>query len=336
MELDKRAQSLLKTLVKLHVSDGQPVGSKTLSASSELEVSSATIRNIMRDLEEAGFIASPHTSVGRVPTHKGYRFFVDSLVTVQSLDPREIDNLKKQFNMSDNKHLIASVANSLSDLTKFAGVVMLPKAKKIKFKHIEFLNLSEKKLLLIVVTDDGRVQNRVIHTSKSYTKNLLIESSNYFNRHFEGHTITEAKEILIRELKTLRSDIMQLMTAAIDTSTEGDEIESIVMSGQRKLLENAELSQNISSIKKIVEIFERRSALLDLLEKSNDANGINIFIGEESGYHALDECSVVTAPYHADGELLGMLGVIGPTRMAYERVIPIVDITAKLLGNSFK
>lgn len=336
MELDKRAQSLLKTLVKLHVSDGQPVGSKTLSASSELEVSSATIRNIMRDLEEAGFIASPHTSAGRVPTHKGYRFFVDSLVTVQSLDPREIDNLKKQFNMSDNKHLITSVANSLSDLTKFAGVVMLPKAKKIKFKHIEFLNLSEKKLLLIVVTDDGRVQNRVIYTSKSYTKNLLIESSNYFNRHFEGHTIAEAKEILIRELKTLRTDIMQLMSAAIDTSTEGDEIESIVMSGQRKLLENAELSQNISSIKKIVEIFERRSALLDLLEKSNDANGINIFIGEESGYHALDECSVVTAPYHADGELLGMLGVIGPTRMAYERVIPIVDITAKLLGNSFK
>ena len=336
MELDKRAQSLLQMLVKLHVSDGQPVGSKTLSASSELEISPATIRNIMHDLEEAGFIASPHTSAGRVPTHKGYRFFVDSLVTVQSLDPKEIDNLKNQFNLSDNKHLITSVANSLSDLTKFAGVVMLPKAKKVKFKHIEFLSLSEKKVLLIVVTDDGRVQNRVLYTNKSYPKNLLVESSNYFNHHFQGHTILEAKQILIKELKTLRSDIVQLMSAAIDTSSENGELDNMVISGQRKLLENTELSQNISSIKKIVEVFEQRSALLDLLEKSNDAKGINIFIGEESGYQALDECSVVTAPYHADGELLGMLGVIGPTRMAYERIIPIVDITAKLLGNSFK
>jgi heat-inducible transcriptional repressor len=336
MELDKRAQSLLQMLVKLHVSDGQPVGSKTLSASSELEISPATIRNIMHDLEEAGFIASPHTSAGRVPTHKGYRFFVDSLVTVQSLDPKEIDNLKNQFNLSNNKHLITSVANSLSDLTKFAGVVMLPKAKKVKFKHIEFLSLSEKKVLLIVVTDDGRVQNRVLYTNKSYPKNLLVESSNYFNHHFQGHTILEAKQILIKELKTLRSDIVQLMSAAIDTSSENGELDNMVISGQRKLLENTELSQNIGSIKKIVEVFEQRSALLDLLEKSNDAKGINIFIGEESGYQALDECSVVTAPYHADGELLGMLGVIGPTRMAYERIIPIVDITAKLLGNSFK
>ena len=336
MELDKRAQSILQMLVKLHVSDGQPVGSKTLSTSSELEISPATIRNIMHDLEEAGFIASPHTSAGRVPTHKGYRFFVDSLVTVQSLDPKEIDNLKNQFNLSNNKHLITSVANSLSDLTKFAGVVMLPKAKKVKFKHIEFLSLSEKKVLLIVVTDDGRVQNRVLYTNKSYPKNLLVESSNYFNHHFQGHTILEAKQILIKELKTLRSDIVQLMSAAIDTSSENGELDNMVISGQRKLLENTELSQNIGSIKKIVEVFEQRSALLDLLEKSNDAKGINIFIGEESGYQALDECSVVTAPYHADGELLGMLGVIGPTRMAYERIIPIVDITAKLLGNSFK
>lgn len=336
MELNKRAQSLLNTLVKLHVNDGQPVGSKTLSASSELEVSSATIRNIMKDLEEAGFIASPHTSAGRIPTHKGYRFFVDSLVTVQSLEPKEIDNLKNQFKLSDNKHLITSVADSLSDLTKFAGVVMLPKAKKIKFKHIEFLSLSEKKVLLIVVTDDERVQNRVLYTNQSYSKSLLIESSNYFNKHFEGHTIQEAKQILIKELKTLRTDITQLMSAAIDTSSDDFESNNIVISGQTKLLESAELSQNVSSIKKIVEVFEQRSALLDLLEKSHDANGINIFIGEESGYQALDECSVVTAPYHADGELLGMLGVIGPTRMAYERVIPIVDITAKLLGNSFK
>jgi len=336
MDLDKRAQTLLKTLISHHIGDGQPVGSKTLATTSSLDLSPASIRNIMKDLEDAGFIISPHTSSGRVPTQKGYRFFVDSLVTMKSLNQSEISALKDQLIMSDNKHLISSVADTLSHLTKFAGVVLIPRAKKIAFKHIEFLELSKNRILVIIVTDDGGVQNRVLYTENNYNKQNLLEASNFFNQHYAGYNIEEVKSRLVNELKTMKAEMVTLMTAAIETSDDIDQNENLVMSGQRNLLETSELSQNVSSVRKIVEVFEKKSALLQLLEKSHRANGIQIFIGEESGYKALDECSVITAPYEADGEVLGMLGVIGPTRMAYERVIPIVDITAKLLGNSIK
>jgi len=336
MDLDKRAQTLLKTLISHHIGDGQPVGSKTLATTSSLDLSPASIRNIMKDLEDAGFIISPHTSSGRVPTQKGYRFFVDSLVTMKSLNQSEISALKDQLIMSDNKHLISSVADTLSHLTKFAGVVLIPRAKKIAFKHIEFLELSKNRILVIIVTDDGGVQNRVLYTENNYNKQNLLEASNFFNQHYAGYNIEEVKSRLVNELKTMKAEMVTLMTAAIETSDDIDQNENLVMSGQRNLLETSELSQNVSSVRKIVEVFEKKSALLQLLEKSHRANGIQIFIGEESGYKALDECSVITAPYEADGEVLGMLGVIGPTRMAYERVIPIVDITAKLLGSSIK
>jgi heat-inducible transcriptional repressor len=336
MDLDKRAQTLLKALISHHIGDGQPVGSKTLATTSSLDLSPASIRNIMKDLEDAGFIISPHTSSGRVPTQKGYRFFVDSLVTMKSLNQSEISALKDQLIMSDNKHLISSVADTLSHLTKFAGVVLIPRAKKIAFKHIEFLELSKNRILVIIVTDDGGVQNRVLYTENNYNKQNLLEASNFFNQHYAGYNIEEVKSRLVNELKTMKAEMVTLMTAAIETSDDIDQNENLVMSGQRNLLETSELSQNVSSVRKIVEVFEKKSALLQLLEKSHRANGIQIFIGEESGYKALDECSVITAPYEADGEVLGMLGVIGPTRMAYERVIPIVDITAKLLGNSIK
>ena len=340
MELDTRAQSLLKTLITHHIGDGQPVGSKTLSASSGLDLSPASIRNIMKDLEDAGFVSSPHTSAGRIPTNKGYRLFVDSLVTVQSLDDLEISSLKNQLITSDNKHLISSAANTLSELTKFAGIVMIPKAKKIKYKHIEFIGLSERRVLVIIVTDDGNVQNRVLYTKHDYDKASLTEASNYFNKEFSGYSIEEAKIRLTDDLKNMKTNISDLMSSAINSAADDgdghDDSNHIVMSGQTKLLETAELSQNVASIRKILEIFEKKTALLKLLESSHHANGIQIFIGEESGYQALDECSVITAPYEAYGEVLGILGVIGPTRMAYERVIPIVDITAKLLGNSIK
>ena len=336
MDLDKRAQTLLKALISHHIGDGQPVGSKTLATTSSLDLSPASIRNIMKDLEDAGFIISPHTSSGRVPTQKGYRFFVDSLVTMKSLNQSEISALKDQLIMSDNKHLISSVADTLSHLTKFAGVVLIPRAKKIAFKHIEFLELSKNRILVIIVTDDGGVQNRVLYTENNYNKQNLLEASNFFNQHYAGYNIEEVKSRLVNELKTMKTEMVTLMTAAIETSDDIDQNENLVMSGQRNLLETSELSQNVSSVRKIVEVFEKKSALLQLLEKSHRANGIQIFIGEESGYKALDECSVITAPYEADGEVLGMLGVIGPTRMAYERVIPIVDITAKLLGSSIK
>ena len=337
MDLDSRAQSLLKTLITHHIGDGQPVGSKTLSASSDLDLSPASIRNIMKDLEDAGFVSSPHTSAGRIPTNKGYRLFVDSLVTVQSLDDVEISSLKNQLIASDNKHLISSAANTLSELTKFAGIVMIPKVKKIKYKHIEFIGLSERRVLVIIVTDDGNVQNSVLYTNHDYDKTSLTEAANYFNKEFSGYSVEEAKKRLMDDLKHMKTNISDLMSSAINSAADNnDEADNIVMSGQTKLLETVELSQNVASIRKILEVFEKKSALLKLLESSHQANGIQIFIGEESGYQALDECSVITAPYEADGEVLGILGVIGPTRMAYERVIPIVDITAKLLGNSIK
>ena len=337
MDLDSRAQSLLKTLITHHIDDGQPVGSKTLSASSDLDLSPASIRNIMKDLEDAGFVSSPHTSAGRIPTNKGYRLFVDSLVTVQSLDDVEISSLKNQLIASDNKHLISSAANTLSELTKFAGIVMIPKAKKIKYKHIEFIGISERRVLVIIVTDDGNVQNSVLYTNHDYDKTSLTEAANYFNKEFSGYSVEEAKKRLVDDLKHMKTNISDLMSSAINSAADNnDEADNIVMSGQTKLLETVELSQNVASIRKILEVFEKKSALLKLLESSQHANGIQIFIGEESGYQALDECSVITAPYEADGEVLGILGVIGPTRMAYERVIPIVDITAKLLGNSIK
>ncbi|MBT6141085.1 MAG: heat-inducible transcription repressor HrcA, partial [Nitrosomonadales bacterium] len=274
---------------------------------------------------------------GRIPTNKGYRLFVDSLVTVQSLDDVEISSLKNQLIASDNKHLISSAANTLSELTKFAGIVMIPKAKKIKYKHIEFIGISERRVLVIIVTDDGNVQNSVLYTNHDYDKTSLTEAANYFNKEFSGCSVEEAKKRLMDDLKHMKTNISDLMSSAINSAADNnDEADNIVMSGQTKLLETVELSQNVASIRKILEVFEKKSALLKLLESSQHANGIQIFIGEESGYQALDECSVITAPYEADGEVLGILGVIGPTRMAYERVIPIVDITAKLLGNSIK
>jgi len=336
MEIDTRTQHLLKTLINHHIVDGQPVGSKTLTASSGLELSSASIRNIMKDLEDAGFISSPHTSAGRVPTQKGYRFFVDSLVTMKSPNKSDLDMLQNSLNTSNTKELINITADTLSSLTNFAGVVMLPKAKKISFKHIEFLNLSKTRILVIIVTSDGSVQNRVLDTQEEYDQSTLIEASNFFNEHYRDLDINLIKEKIIEELSTMKKNMTSLMSAAVELSINPKLDENLILAGQRNLLDTVDLSQNVKSIKKIIELFEKKTSLLQLLEKSHHSSGMQIFIGEESGYQALDECSIVTAPYQSDGEVIGILGVIGPTRMAYERVIPIVDITAKMLSKSIK
>ena len=336
MSLDIRAQTLLRALIKQHIKDGHPVASKSLASSSGLDLSPASIRGVMKDLEDSGFILSPHRSSGRVPTQMGYRFFVDSLITMESPNEKELSVLKKQLILSDNKQLSSSVSEVLSELTKFAGVVMIPKAKKLTFKHIEFLSLSDKRVLVIIVTDDGNVQNRILFTDQNYDQGILLEASNYFNKKFEGHSIEETKIKISNELTNMKKEMINLMTAAIETSSDEIKNDNIVISGQGNLLGSGELSQNVASIKKIIEVFEKRTALLNLLDKSYQADGMQIFIGQESGYQALDECSVITAPYHANGEVLGTIGVIGPTRMAYERVIPIVDITAKLLSNSIQ
>jgi heat-inducible transcriptional repressor len=334
--MDKRAQILLKTLVEHYISDGQPIGSRTLLQHSGLDVSPATIRNVMSDLEQLGFIASPHTSAGRVPTQKGYRLFVDSLLTVQPLGSQAVQQLKSGLSSPNPNELINSAADMLSQLTQFAGLVMIPKRKRIAFKHLEFLPLSEKRILVIIVTSDGNVQNRIILADKPYSPSELTQASNYFNSHYAGQTFEEVQQNLHQELQQMQSDMNRLMSAALAASSaqaKGDK-DGVIIAGERNLLQVDELSTNVTSLRKLFELFERRTSLMQLLDNSQHAEGIQIFIGGESGYLALDECSMVTAPYEADGQVVGTLGVIGPTRMAYERVIPIVDVTAKLLSNA--
>ena len=332
--MDKRSQILLKTLVEHYISDGQPIGSRTLLQHSGLDVSPATIRNVMSDLEQLGFIASPHTSAGRIPTQKGYRLFVDSLLTVKPLDSIVLQQLKSGLSSPNPSELIANAADMLSQLTQFAGVVMTPKRKRIAFKHLEFLTLSDKRILVIIVTSDGNVQNRIILTEKPFSASELTQAGNYFNAHFSGHTFEEVKQKLHAELKQMQNDMNQLMTAALETSSKKTDDDGVVIAGERNLLQVDDLSTNVTSLRKLFEIFERRTSLMQLLDNSQRAEGIQIFIGGESGYLPLDECSMITAPYEADGQVVGTLGVIGPTRMAYERVIPIVDVTAKLLSNA--
>ncbi len=332
--LDKRAQILLKTLVEHYISEGQPIGSRTLLQHSGLDVSAATIRNVMSDLEQLGFIASPHTSAGRVPTQKGYRLFVDSLLTVQPLENQAIAHLKSGLNSPNQNELINSAADMLSQLTQFAGLVMIPKRQRVAFKHLEFLPLSEKRILVIIVTSDGNVQNRIILSEKPYSASELTQASNYFNANFAGQTFDEVHLKLHAELQQMQTDMNKLMSAALEASNKAADNDGVVIAGERNLLQVDELSTNVNSLRKLFEVFERRTSLMQLLDNSQRAEGIQIFIGNESGYLPLDECSMVTAPYEADGQVVGTLGVIGPTRMAYERVIPIVDVTAKLLSNA--
>ena len=334
--MDKRAQILLKTLIEHYISDGQPIGSRALLQHSGLEVSSATIRNVMSDLEHMGFIASPHTSAGRVPTQQGYRLFVDTLLSVKPLESNQIQQLKASFNTPDTQQLMTNAADMLSHLTQFAGVVMIPKHKTLAFKHLEFMPLSEKRILVIIVTSDGNVQNRIILAEKPFSASELTQASNYFNAHFVGQTFEEVRQKLHNELTQMQTDMNKLMSAALQANSHAGSgaNDGVVIAGERKLLQVNELSTNVESLRKLFDVFERRASLMQLLDNSQHADGVQIFIGGESGYSALDECSMVTSPYEVDGNVVGTLGVIGPTRMAYERVIPIVDITAKLLSNA--
>ena len=337
--MDKRAQILLKTLIEHYISDGQPIGSRALLQHSGLDLSPATIRNVMSDLESLGFVASPHTSAGRVPTQQGYRLFVDTLLSVKPLESKQIQQLKDSLSSPDPQQLLANAADMLSHLTQFAGVVLIPKRKTLAFKHLEFMPLSEKRILVIIVTSDGNVQNRIILAEKPYSASELTQASNYFNAHFVGQTFDEVQQQLHAELKQMQTDINKLMSAALQATmsqTNGHAAsgDGVVIAGERKLLQVNELSTNVESLRKLFDVFERRASLMQLLDNSQNAEGVQIFIGGESGYSPLDECSMVTSPYEVDGAVVGTLGVIGPTRMAYERVIPIVDITAKLLSNA--
>lgn len=333
MQLDNRAQTLLKALVERYISDGQPVGSRALSRISGLELSPATIRNIMSDLEELGLVASPHTSAGRVPTPRGYRLFVDSLLTVQSIDESAVES-KLQPGMSAQK-TIASAAQVLSQLSQFAGVVLAPRREGI-FQQIEFLRLSEKRMLLVIVAPNGDVQNRLLLTTRDYSPAELVQAANYINQHYAGLPFDEVRIKLNEELRQLRDDITQLMQAAVEAGSDAmnDDADEVVISGERNLLSVSELASNMGSLRKMFDLFDQKTSLATLLDTSSKASGVQIFIGGESTLVPLEEMSVVTAPYESNGRIVGTLGVIGPTRMAYERVIPIVDITARLLSNA--
>jgi heat-inducible transcriptional repressor len=333
--LNERAQILLKTLVERYISDGQPVGSRALSKYSGLELSPASIRNVMADLEDLGFIASPHTSAGRIPTPRGYRFFVDTLLKLKPLDTFEINQLEGQLHAENRQRLVTSASQVLADLTRFAGVVVTPR-RSAGFRHIEFVKLSDTRVLLILVTPEGDVQNRILFTDRAYSPSELVEAANILNRNYAGMTFEETRTRVHAELRQLREDMTFLMTRALDVGTQAltESSEDVVISGEGRLLDVQDLSSDMQRLRNLFDLFERKTGLMQLLEVSSRAQGVQIFIGGESGLLPLDECSVVTAPYEVDGKIVGTVGVIGPTRMAYERVIPIVDITAKLLSNA--
>ncbi len=334
--LSERAQNLLKILVERYIADGQPVGSRALSRFSPLELSPATIRNVMADLEEMGFVASPHTSAGRVPTPKGYRFFVDTLLTVQPMEEVERAHLAGQLMPDDPHRVVAAASQVLSDLTHFAGIVVSPRRRGAVLRHIEFFGLTDKRVLLIIVASDGEVQNRVLVTDRRYSPSQLTEAANYINAHYAGLEFDQLRNKVRGELTDLQQDISGLMQAAIQMGGEAlrPPADGVVISGGRNLWDVGELSSDMQRLRRLFDVFETKTQLLELLEQSEHADGVKIFIGGESTLVPLDECSIVTAPYEVDGQVVGTVGVIGPTRMAYERVIPIVDVTAKLVSSA--
>ena len=335
--LSDRAQSLLKILVERYIADGQPVGSRALSRFSTLELSPATIRNVMADLEEMGFVASPHTSAGRVPTPKGYRFFVDTLLTVRPMEEVERQQLEEQLLPDDPHRVVTAASQLLSDLTHFAGIVVAPRRRGAVLRHVEFFGLSERRVLLIIVASDGEVQNRVLVTDRAYSPSQLVDAANFINQHYAGLEFDQLRQKVRNELIDLHNDISGLMQAAIQTGSDAlrqPAADGVVISGGRNLLEVDDLSGDMPRLRRLFDLFERKTQLLDILEQSEHADGVKIFIGGESQLVPLDECSIVTAPYEVDGQIVGTVGVIGPTRMAYERVIPIVDVTAKLVSSA--
>ena len=339
--LDERARILLKTLIERYIADGQPVGSRSLSRYSGLDLSAATVRNVMADLEEMGFITSPHTSAGRIPTARGYRLFVDSLLTVDHLERAQISEIEGHLHPSQRQaqpqqQVINTASQLLSHLTHFAGVVIAPKHVSPSIRQLEFLRLAEKRILLIIVSSNGDVQNRILLTERSYSPAELVQAANYLNQHFAGRDLDQIRLLVKEDLFRIRDDLRALSAAALSASDEAlsEVTPRTVISGERNLLEVEEFSTNMKRLRELFDLFEQRTGLMQLLDISSSADGVQIFIGSESGIASLDECSVIAAPYEVNNRVVGSVGVIGPTRMAYDRVIPIVDITARLLSSA--
>ncbi len=338
--MDDRARMLLNALVERYIADGQPVGSRTLSRAAGMELSPATIRNVMADLEEMGLICSPHTSAGRVPTQRGYRLFVDTMLTARALDPdrvhaEQLASVREQLHPDQPQRVIAQAATLLSSLSSYVGVVSAPRKASV-FHHIEFLRLGERRVLVILVSPDGDVQNRVIITARDHSSAELVEATNYLNTHYAGLSLEGVRERLKSEIDALRSEISALMVAAVEAGSEAlaETSDNVVVSGERNLLGVQDLGNDMSSLRRLFDVFEQKTQLMRLLEVSSRAEGVRIYIGGESQVVPFESLSVVTAPYEVDGHIVGTLGVIGPTRMPYERMIQIVDITARLVGTA--
>ncbi len=328
--LDERARLLLKALVERYIADGTPVGSRTLSRASGLELSPATIRNVMSDLEELGLIVSPHTSAGRIPTARGYRLFVDTMLTAQR------EELAPQTLVADQpQKVIASAAQLLSSLSHFVGVVIAPRRTSV-FRQIEFLRLSERRFLVIIVSPEGDVQNRVIFTETDFTQSQLVEAANFLNTHYAGLAIEQVRARLKVEVEQLRGQIGLLMQAAVQAGSDAmsQAQDEVVIAGERNLLALSDFSSDMGQLRRAFDLFEQKTQIMRLLDISDQAEGVRIFIGGESQIVPFEELSVVSAPYEVDGQIVGTLGVIGPTRMPYDRMIQIVDITSRLVSNA--
>ena len=338
--ISERAQHFLKVLIERYIRDGQPVGSRTLAKDSGLDLSPATIRNVMSDLEELGLVSSPHTSAGRVPTEAGYRVFVDSLISLQPPNEELLGRLQEQLpGTRPAGHILESASQLLSSVTRLAGVVMVPRHNQEKVRQIEFVPLSGNRVLAVIVTSAGEIFNRLIETSRTFQRAELEQLSNYITEHYAGHDLEAVRRLVLDEMQHTRTHMDNLMAEALKMAreafstedTEGD----VVVSGQTNLMDFDELAQ-VDRLRGLFEAFAEKQEILHLLDRCLEADGVQIFIGEESGYNILRDCSVVTSPYRVDEEIVGVLGVIGPTRMHYEKVIPIVDVTAQLLGSALK
>jgi heat-inducible transcriptional repressor len=335
-DLNERSLYLLKTLVERYIQDGQPVGSRVLSKDPQLKLSPATIRNVMADLEDMGLIHSPHTSAGRVPTVSGYRLFVDSLLTVKPLASSELDQLQTSLAAEADKvsDVVGKASKLLSDVTQMAGVVTLPRRETVMLRHIEFLPMSSTRVLVIFVTDGQEVHNKIINTNKLFSPAELQQAANYLNSVYAGRSLSKIRELVVNDLEHDRNLVNQGMIDAVSMAQltfAQQPQDDYVLSGETNLMGFSELS-DMERLKQLFEAFSQKRGVIHLLDQCLAADGVQIFIGEESGYRAFDHCSLVTSSYSVNDEVVGVLGVIGPTRMAYQKVIPFVDVTAKLLG----
>ena len=338
LHLSDRAEILLQALIRRYVDGGEPVGSRTLSKENGIELSAATIRNVMADLENLGLIHAPHTSSGRVPTPLGYRVFVDTMLKIKPLEGQALDEISDNLQEGrDPNQLVELASDLLSQITQFAGVVLLPGGRYVHLKQIEFLRLSASRVLAILVTDDGRVQNRVLLTDREYSPSELVEATNFFNSTYSGQSLSHVRRGLLRDMQHYSDEMSQIMRTAVEMAQplldDNDSPEDFIVSGETNLMAIPDFSE-LQKLREIFDAFKAKQDLLELLDKSMQAKGVSIFIGEESGYNALTDCSIVTAPYESDGVCVGVLGVVGPTRMPYEEIIPVVDVTARVLGHA--